>query len=426
MAELVRYFKERPVFHTLFLKIRKKYEGLGHLGGSVVLNGLSEEEKMQLGGFFQKDFMPYRSVTISYAAMEKALLESRFQGLCWEDILACYFGSRLITKQERKEKKEEAWLDFLQELKNQVLNAGLKQMPQAEKWLFALFDRKESYYAWIKKQYEEDKERLAFLILQVLLAGEAFSVYEKRMETIPVFAAKITGNPHFFDEGTAAEKLLCTYLEVLFGKMEEKELSRTEQKGKLFYQAGMIRDDVSNFVLSYHLHGRRLDGELHDGLEGFAREGEPVQITLMTLGKLDKVWAEKETVYMVENPAVFAFLCKKYPEEAFLCGNGQIRLAVWVLMDLLCRENKVCYGGDFDPEGLLIAQKLKRRYGERVSFWGYEERYFEEYGSDVEISGVRLKKLDGVVQEELQGVKRRLLATKRAVYQEAMMGEYRI
>lgn len=130
-----------------------------------------------------------------------------------------------------------------------------------------------------------------------------------------------------------------------------------------------MKDDLSNVVLTYHLHGRKKDGELHLGLEGFAQENEPVQLTLMTLGSLQDVWAENDMVYVVENPAVFSYLCKQYPEGSFVCGNGQIRLAVWVLMDFLCQHHHFCYGGDFDPEGLLIAQKLKERYQDRLSFW---------------------------------------------------------
>lgn len=30
-------------------------------------------------------------------------------------------------------------------------------------------------------------------------------------ELLPVFSAKVTGNPHYFDAGTAAEKLLTAF-----------------------------------------------------------------------------------------------------------------------------------------------------------------------------------------------------------------------
>lgn len=424
MKECLCYFKGRPVFHKLFLKIREKYQGLGHLGGSVLLTGLSPEEKTELGGFFQKDFQRNRSVTISYEAMKKALLESRFSGLCWEDILTCYFGTQLMSKKEEREKEERDRLEFLQKLKNRYDDFMNGNAEHSWDWVLSLFQKTGVCHQSVLKQYKENKEELVFIMDQVLLAGKHLPVYENRVETMAVFAAKITGNPHFFDEGTLGEKLLSSYLDFFFYRKEEQELSRTEQKGKQLYQAGIMKDDLSNFVLVYNLHGRKKDGEFHEGLEGFAKEKEPVQLTLMTLGNLQDVWGETDKVFMVENPAVFSYLCKKYPNSSFLCGNGQIRLAVWVLMDFLRQHHRIFYAGDFDPEGLLIAQKLKLRYGDKLSFWRYEERFFEEYLSDVVISESRLKKLDKVVVKELQGVKEMLLKKKRAVYQEAMMEEY--
>ena len=74
----------------------------------------------------------------------------------------------------------------------------------------------------------------------------------------------------------------------------------------------------------------------------------------------------------------------------------------------------------------MIAQKLKTRYRDRVVLWGYEEKYFDRYISKVEMSEIRLKKLEKLTLLELQGIKERLLKEKRAVYQEAMMEEYRI
>ena len=43
--------------------------------------------------------------------------------------------------------------------------------------------------------------------------------------------------------------------------------------------------------------------------------------------------------------------------------NGQPRLSSLLLLDLFAKAKmEVWYAGDFDPEGLLIAQKLKQYY----------------------------------------------------------------
>ncbi len=45
MQECLQYFRERPVYEKVFRKMRGKYESLGHIGGKVVLTGLSLQDK---------------------------------------------------------------------------------------------------------------------------------------------------------------------------------------------------------------------------------------------------------------------------------------------------------------------------------------------------------------------------------------------
>jgi hypothetical protein len=88
------------------------------------------------------------------------------------------------------------------------------------------------------------------------------------------------------------------------------------------------------------------------------------------------------------------------------------------------QNNLVCYAGDFDPEGLCIAQNLKNRYGKRLLFWNYKKEYYERYLSGVLLSESRLKKLDAVTDMELQDVKTAILKEKKAAYQEAMIDTF--
>ena len=87
LEECMLYFKARPVYKKLFLKMRDKYAGLGHFGGTAMLTSLSREEKSQLGGFFQRDYTSNKTITISADLMKKCLESSKFAGLTWELIL---------------------------------------------------------------------------------------------------------------------------------------------------------------------------------------------------------------------------------------------------------------------------------------------------------------------------------------------------
>ena len=89
---------------------------------------------------------------------------------------------------------------------------------------------------------------------------------------------------------------------------------------------------------------------------------------------------------------MFSVLTSRNPACAAVCVSGQPRLATLLLLDFLKENHRFWYAGDFDPEGLLIAQRLKERYGEALDFWKYEVQWYEQYLSSVRLSESRIKK----------------------------------
>lgn len=431
LQECIRYFKQRKIYDKLFRKVVDKYRSLGHFGGAVQLSGLSTEDYRHLGGFFQKDYEGKKTVTISAAAMEKALEDSRFAGLRWEDILQGYFGEELVGRKEQKQRENTERERFFTEI---IMTAPKSP---GSMWLERVLQEKGEGYLLLVKHYREQPEKLRGSLLLLLQAiprlpvlaagGDRFS-----HELLAMFAAKTTGDPHFFDVGSLGEQLLISFLKSHFGELPIQGFSdfqssdfKAEEKAGIFYKAGLLKDELSNHVLAYGISGVGKDGRLHKGILGYLEQREPLHLTLMTLGKLAQVHPRTgKCVYIVENPAVFAVLAKAWPDAAIICGNGQIRLATLVLLDLFEEDTEFRYAGDYDPEGLLIAQKLKERYGERLHFWQYRREFYEKFRSDVVISDKSLKKLERIYREELQEIRQALEQHKKASYQEAMMGEY--
>lgn len=424
MQECIAYFKERPVYRKLFKKIREKYVGLGHFGGTVQLTGLSQEERQQLGGFFQKDYMGKKVITISAVSMQKALEGSRFQGLEWEDILQEYFQEELVAKKEQQRLEEVNRKKYFADIIERCSGPGVI-------WLEKMLAVQGDAYPLLMKQYREQPETFReILVLSINAISKLpfLQASDKQQPTVKellaVFAAKTTGNPHFFDTGTVGEQLLFSFLRDELGVKKTAGSFQAEKKAWILYEGGLLKDELSNNTLAYGVRAWTKDGTEHEGIAGFLTRREPLQLTLLTLGTLGKVCTQKGNgVYIVENPAVFSKLIQMSPNATVLCGNGQIRLATLVLMDLFEEENIFYYAGDFDPEGLQIAQNLKERYGERLQLWKYSIEYYHKYRSKVEVSEKSLKKLDKIYVEELQEIKRAILTEKRAAYQEAMMEE---
>lgn len=418
LEECMLYFKARPVYKKLFLKMRDKYAGLGRFGGTVLLTSLSREEKNQLGGFFQKDYTINKTITISADLMERCLASSKFAGLTWELILETYFGEPLQVKREIELAESKRREDYFAEILERISDESGRE------WLHRVLAEKKEGYLLIMQLYKENPEELRNVLNYVTAGIAKLKVFQekKQKELLPVFSANITGNPHYFDEGKTGEKLLFHYLKERNFVLKQEGLSKVEYKNRIYYEAGILKDEVSNDALAYGIHGWRMEGGLHKGIEGFFESQEPVKLTLQTIGRLEKICGQSQQVYVVENPAVFSVLIREHPEWTVICGNGQLRLAVLVLMDKFMGDTVFWYAGDFDPEGLLIAQKLKLRYGDRLNLWKYEANLYETYLSEVELSDRRIKKLEQVYIQELQEIKEVMCKKRRAAYQESMIG----
>lgn len=391
--------------------MKEKYEKWGKFAGSLKFVNLSNEEKEQLSGFLGRDLKRENNITITMKQMEKALEKSRFRDVTWKQILETYYGKELVIKKELLAEKQYEKEKFFQDIVEKYSNK------KGKKWFLYLMEVKKDGYRTIIQQYEKNKEELSYLLKNIFLAIKEMPVFYDDEERLPVFSTKITGNPHFFDDGTIGNQLLLSFLNYYFGKEMGKK-SKAEEKNYLMYLGGILIDDLSNHVLVYGINGITKYGEIHQGLEGYYREKEPHYLTLQTLQKL-KFLQGNPNVYIIENPSVFSLLIEKYPDISIICTNGNIRISTWYLLDHL-RAKTFFYNGDFDPEGLYIAQKLKERYKDKLYLWRYTKENYESAMSSIQVSESRIRILNNIVLEELEEVKKKLLIKKMAAYQEAM------
>lgn len=420
--EAVEYFKKKPVYEKLFNEFKKKYESHGKIGGIAVLTGLSAGDKEDISGFLMKDFTSEEEVRVSAKLFEKALLKSRFSSLTTLDIITRYFGIKLRTNKEKSEEDVGKRAEYLAELTGYTDKAYIKE------WLTGVFCTGADGAVVIARSYNADKNELKIILQKLIKAIPMLPYFQggKKKELLAVFAAQAAGNPHFFDDNTLAGNLLTAFLRDYFRFGYEDDLSEAENRSKVLFKAGLIKDTLSNDVIAYGIRGRCVDGSLHQGMEGFLHQKEPVKLSLLTLANLEETFTNSidRRVYIVENPAVFSILTSRFPEKAFICSYGQIRRAVFMLLDLFNKNTVFSYAGDFDPEGLLIAERLKKRYGDRLIFWKYEPDIYLKYMSEEKLTNQRIKKLDGVRDATLLKIAGLMREEGRAAYQESMLEEY--
>lgn len=425
LEECVDYFKGKPAYHRLFVAIKERYISLSRIGGKVTLSRLTEEEKQAFEGFFGKSFEVNKSAAIHILDFKKALETSRFHEISLEDLLQGYFEEPLITNSERVLTKRQEEERFFQGMVKRYKDTF------SGKWLEEAYDRDLADYRYIKQKYNEHKEDMIYLLPLCMEAGNCLPVFHQEKIRFPVFATQISGNPHFFDEKTVPNRILM-YITEYYYKMtglksifnETYTKAAIEKRNEAFHGVGLIKDDISNYTLVYKINGKKRNGDIHQGMAGFAKEGEPVQVSLLSLSGLQSVSIDGNDIFVFENPMVFLELMEA--GRPMVCTNGQPRLSTLVLLDLCVQSGyNLYYAGDFDVEGLLIAQNLKRRYPDHLFLWGYQKANYEKTVSDVKMSGMQYNKLKSVVIPELIEIKQLLNENQRAGYQETLIEDYR-
>ena len=417
--ECLAYFGQSPVWKKVLRGFREKYSSYGRFGGKVVLKNLKSQDIEELEGFFGKSFHGQKSVTVSAEKFRQALEVSRYKNMTPEWLLENFFEEPLLGKQEQKllrqQEKERIWENFRKSYEGMPIETVEESLENIVK--------------------DSENRELTEWERLLRLGAEMYNHLPYRQSEklyLAVFAAMLTGNPHAFDNGTADGNFLYQIIQMDMEsrsiKIEASEIFPAYKRQKSYLMAGIMLDDISNYAMLYQVQAVKKDGSIHQGMAGFAREQHIVQVPLAVISEWELLRCSQDEIYIVENPSVFAVLCGKGKEKntrrAYMCMNGQPRLAGLMVLELLAKSGtKVYYAGDLDPEGILIAQKLSRYYKGEFHYWHMETEDSEKCKSEEVISPKRMKILGRITDDRLKPVVERIKAYGTAGYQEMLMEE---
>lgn len=409
--ECLTYFQSDKIWDRILKAFRKKYSSYASFAGTIKITGLSVQDIETLEGFFCKNYHGKKSVSISASTFVKALSASKFDDVTAERLLELYFGGPIKGKKEKEAERRKQcgkiWNDF----------SGKQENTPAGQFLTIIKEE-------VKPARKEPLENWE---IQLELAADminALPFWSNRIEHLAIFASRVTGNPHAFDAGTISGNLLYRLIQRMNKDRQivlpENKVFPSLQRHRCYLSVGLMLDQVSNYMMFYGISARKKEGTVHAGIEGFLQEREMVQIPLVVLAKCEKIECPNHRIRIVENPSIFALLCAKATgEEAYICMNGQPRLSALLSLELLAKsDTKIYYAGDLDPEGLLIAQKLKKYYQGFFEYWHMTEEDYRKSRSEEVISEKRLKILDHITDPELRKVADAVAKYKTAGYQE--------
>ena len=413
----------------------QKYQSLGRWAGSVTLTSLKDEERDALSTLLRADFSRRKSITISLERFAKALELTKFSGISALRLLEEIQGQSLLSNSDRLAHKERAKATFLNDLAAQYTE------PYCQLWLQAI-SKKQPGTRSIQTTYDTRFDQLRVQMHHVLSALTAINTrHPNKIERLPMFARRITKDPHGFDPNSDTGRILLQALKILSSQLRESDpltlaLSGAEALTELYFSFGILRDDLWNFVTCTGITANEADSQPLGYLTEAYRKQVTLNLPLREVVRIDKAYAGGKVVYVVENSGVYSALldlCRDFCEEQGLkdipnpplvCTHGQFKLASLLLLDKLAASGTlIYYSGDFDPEGLSMAERLLLRYPGQAKAWHYTLEDYRLSRSDQVLSPQRLKQLDRVFSPELAPLKEKLLQTAQAGYQEGILGD---
>lgn len=402
-SDLAIYLKSKKGLSRLMKALKEKYISLSRPSGSVVINKLTEEESKDISNLLGKRIDKEETLKTSFKEITKKINEGKYNGFIWQELLGSYFNENIKTKEEQKQTNKQEEDIFYENLYEK--NKDKKYI----KSLKYLIENDENINKLIKQKYHRNKYSLKEELENILLLLDNIP----QVPTSLAVYSSLTGNPHYLDFNKNTSTL---FLKVIAKLKNIEYEEKTEVKINILSEINIYTDPVSNFVITYKLIGNDVLNELNN-------KNEVVNLNLLNINNIDKVSTDSKVVYVFENPSLLTSLMDLNVPIIITSGIPNISLYT-LLKKLEETDTKIYYNGDFDPEGLLIADKLKLRFP-KIELFCYNKADYDNAKSKESISDSRLKKLNNISSIELQEIKDILSINKIAAYQEQNINRIR-
>lgn len=401
--ELADYLKSKEGLTRLMNKLKEKYISLSRPSGTVTLNNLTEIESIDISNLLGKRIYKEDNFKISFREITKKINEGRYSDFTWQELLNDYFNENIITKEEEILTKKQEEIEFYNNIYEK--NKDRKYIEIIKK----IMVNDEIISKIIKQKYHKNRLSLQEEINNILLLLDNIPEYPT---SLAVYAS-LTGNPHYLDLNKNTSTL---FLKILSRIKQIEYEEKLESKINILSEINVYTDPISNFVITYKLTGNSILNEL-------AKNNEVVNLNLLNINKLSKVDTNNKIVYVFENPSLLTSLIDL--NVPIIITSGIPNISLYTLLKKLEKSNtKIYYNGDFDPEGLLIAEKLKQRFP-NIELFCYSDIDYNNAKSKEKISNTRLKKLDNINSKELKDMKNIILENKVSAYQEQNLDRIR-
>lgn len=414
LEQCVAFFRSKPQYKRIMQCIYKNFVSYGGPSGNVIIKDASAEECNAANGIITPK-RPYSPPLLKFrlSDFERGLSNTRFGSVSLQQLTEAYFNTRIVGSKEKKLNREQLRQSFQE-------NILLKSKGGiSEKWFREMFSSQNYGYRSVMAEYKISPEKAETLMLYLKDALEIS--YESSLPVqLAVLSARITGNPHYFDKSNTAGRLLLQGMSCISGIMQT---GASETEKEIYAAFNIEPDNISGAAAAVGVRLFDENHKEHPGYGYFADNGEVCLISVSGLSKIRYADCDRKTAYIVENPMVFSALSDIAAESnvCLICTFGQIKYSGLKLIDMLAKSGcRIFYSGDFDPEGLQIADKLISRNSCIIPWHMSVDDYISLEKSDT-ISEKRIKILESISNPILKKTAEAILSSGKSAYQELLI-----
>lgn len=414
----INYYKNSSAYRKMCKDLMMKYKRYGRLTGRISLKDYTDKQKVKIADFVGESVADLGSKNdVSVAKIKSAHLDTKYGDYDLAYLASEVTGIGLSVDSDGSKPSKEAIKETIRDEIRQLLSAVRSDV------LDEIMDK--IYY---ENKYKEISLGDIYFLGNAIekinqRAGQFDGVNFDNYIYLAVFAAEITANPYEFDEGTVLGDWLFRILALTYGD-KPAGMSYMEYRDKVFEHYGILLDDIFHFLSVNHMLARS-NGEVNSVWSASCRNQVSWKAPLKHILKMDLIYPELgDALILVENASVFYILSAMFNSLPIVCFHGKLRKSIWTFMDKLSKDAKVYYAGDFDPEGLKMADDLKQAYGDMIDLSLMRMKYYEGSKPRTKIKPANLDLLDKIRDEKLKEVAEAIKDTKLVGHQHNLIEMY--
>lgn len=400
MHEYTKYFKNQLGFDRFIQKLYQKYQSLSKFSGTIKLEKIKKEEAIVLSRLFGTTYHENETITISIKKFLSIMEISKYTDFNINNLIEEYLNIKLITKKEVQDTVKTEEEEFYQSIIGTITTTGTN-------WLKEIITTKQPPYKLIHQRYHKNKKYLKKELTNIITL---INHLPQEKILLPIYASNYTKDPHYLDLDNKHSNLFFYALAYIH---HTSYPNNRAEKIQLLSKSNIEIDTVSNYAITYKLLSAKLSINL------FAQNNETLILNIQNIISTKFFDTSSKKVFIFENPSILTEIISKNINASVIISSGFPNTSVHLLIDALIKTgNQIYYNGDFDPEGLIIASKLKEKYQDNLTLFCYDKIDYQNCISKKKINATRLNKLSKITTKELLDIKELLLKDKYSAYQE--------